>query len=68
MTFQAPTLFKEAVDNAVKLYSAGGVNGAIGADWAEIEPAFKKSLIALKVSASKPEVIPSMSKKKKKCL
>ena len=65
VTFQAPTLFKEAVDNAVKLYSAGGVNGAIGADWAEIEPAFKKSLIALKVSASKPEVIPSMSKKEK---
>lgn len=63
VTFQAPTLFKEAVDNAVKLYSAGGINGAIGADWAEIEPAFKKSLTALKVAASKPEVIPSMSKK-----
>ena len=65
VTFQAPILFKEAVDNAVKLYSAGGINGAIGAEWDEIEPAFKKSLIALRVSASTPEVIPSMSKKEK---
>lgn len=65
VTFQAPILFKEAVDNAVKLYSAGGINGAIGAEWNEIEPAFKKSLIALRVSASTPEVIPSMSKKEK---
>lgn len=65
VTFQAPILFNEAVDNAVKLYSAGGINGAIGAEWDEIEPAFKKSLIALRVSASTPEVIPSMSKKEK---
>ena len=65
VTFQAPILFKEAVDNAVKLYSAGGINGTIGAEWDEIEPAFKKSLIALRVSASTPEVIPSMSKKEK---
>lgn len=33
VTFQAPILFKEAVDNAVKLYSAGGTKDAIAAEW-----------------------------------
>lgn len=65
VTFQAPILFKEAVDKAVKLYSAGGINGAIGSDWDEIEPAFRKALSALRVCASKPEDINHMSDKEK---
>lgn len=66
VTFQAPVLFKEAVDNAVKLYSAGGTKEALMAEWNEVEPAFRKALAALKVSAEKPEEIPSMSLKEKK--
>lgn len=65
VTFQAPKLFKECVDNAVKLYSAGGTKDALLAEWDEIEPAFRKALSALKVSASTPEEIPAMSKKEK---
>lgn len=65
VTFQAPILFKEAVDNAVKLYSAGGTKEALMAEWDEVEPAFRKSLSALRVSAETPEKISSMSLKEK---
>lgn len=66
VTFQAPVLFKECVDNAVKLYSAGGTKESVLAEWNVVEPAFKKALSALRVSAEKPEDITSMSEKEKK--
>ena len=66
VTFQAPVLFKECVDNAVKLYSAGGTKDALMADWEEIEPAFKKALAALRVSAERPSDVPGMSLAEKK--
>ncbi len=66
VTFQAPVLFKECVDNAVKLYSAGGTKEALMADWEEIEPAFRKALAALRVSAETPSVVPGMSLEEKK--
>lgn len=65
VTFQAPKLFKECVDNAVKLYSAGSTEVALLAEWEEIEPAFRKSLNALRASAETPAEIPGMSKKEK---
>ncbi len=65
VTFQAPKLFKESVDNAVKLYSAGSTEVALLAEWEEIEPAFRKSLNALRASAETPAEIPGMSKKEK---
>lgn len=66
VTFQAPKLFKESVDNAVKLYSAGSTEKALVAEWEEIEPAFRKALAALKVSAETPEKVTPMSIKEKK--
>ena len=66
VTFQAPRLFKKCVDDAVKLYSAGGTKDAIPAEWDEIEPAFRKALAALRVSAQTPSEIPGMSLKEKK--
>lgn len=66
VTFQAPVLFKKAVDNAVKLYSAGGTKEALMAEWNEVEPAFRKALAALRVSAETPEEVPAMSLKEKK--
>ena len=66
VTFQVPKLFKESVDNAVKLYSAGSTGTAILAEWEEIEPAFRKSLAALRVSAETPEEVTPMSIKEKK--
>ena len=65
VTFQAPKLFKECVDNAVKLYSAGSTEIALLAEWEEIEPAFRKALKALRVSAETPAEIPAMSEKEK---
>ena len=65
VTFQAPKLFKECVDNAVKLYSAGSTESALLAEWDEIEPAFRRSLNALRASAATPAEIPGMSKKEK---
>jgi type I restriction enzyme R subunit len=66
VTFQAPVLFKEAVDNAVKLYSAGGTKDALLADWDEVEEEFRKALAGLRVSAATPSDIPGMSTKQKK--
>ena len=66
VTFQAPVLFKKCVDDAVKLYSAGGTKEALLAEWDEVEPAFKKALAALRVSAQTPSEIPGMSLKEKK--
>ena len=65
VTFQAPVLFKKCVDEAVKLYSAGGTKEALVAEWDEIEPAFKKALSALRVSAGTPSEISGMSLKEK---
>ena len=66
VTFQAPQLFKTCVDNAVKLYSAGGMKEALLAEWDEIEPAFRKALAALRVCAQTPDEVTGMSKKEKK--
>ena len=65
VTFQAPKLFKESVDNAVKLYSAGSTEGVSVAEWNTVEPAFRKSLKALRVLAKTPEEIPEMSHQEK---
>lgn len=65
VTFQAPHLFKECVDNAVKLYSAGSTEGALLAEWEEVEPAFKKALAALRISAENPSDVPGLSHKEK---
>ncbi|MGN0280583.1 MAG: type I restriction endonuclease subunit R [Lachnospiraceae bacterium] len=61
VTFQAPILFKKCVDDAVKLYSAGGTQDALLDDWEEVEPAFRKSLAALRVCAETPSEVPGMS-------
>lgn len=61
VTFQAPILFKKCVDDAVKLYSAGGTQDALLADWEEVEPTFRKSLAALRVCAETPSEVPGMS-------
>mgnify|MGYP003370354540 CR=1 FL=1 len=66
VTFQVPKLFKESVDNAVKLYSAGSTEEALVAEWDEVEPAFRKALAALRVSAETPEEVVPMSLKEKK--
>ena len=65
VTFQAPVLFKKCVDDAVKLYSAGGIGESILAEWDEVEAAFAKALAALRIAAPSPADIPGMSNKEK---
>lgn len=61
VTFQAPVLFKQSVDKAVKLYSAGSTGKVMVSEWYEIEPAFRKALAALRVCAEKPSDVAIMS-------
>lgn len=65
VTFQEPHMFKESVDNAVKLYSAGSTEMAMLAEWEEVEPAFRKALAALRIVAETPSDVPGLSLKEK---
>ena len=66
VTFQAPKLFKQSVDNAIKLYSAGGTNSSIVSDWDAIEEEFRRALAALRGIANTPDAIKQMSPSEKK--
>lgn len=66
VTTQAPVLFKQSVDNAVKLYSAGSTASALVADWDEVKSAFGKALSALRISAETPNAVANMSEKEKR--
>ena len=66
VTTQAPVLFKQSVDNAVKLYSAGSTESALVADWDEVKSAFGKALAALRISAETPNAVANMSEKEKR--
>lgn len=66
VTFQAPARFKKAVDDAIKLYSAGGTGKALAGDWDITEKEFIEALTQLRTVAQTPNVIPSMSTKEKK--
>lgn len=65
VTFQAPRMFKECVDKAVMLYSAGGTVDVMHEEWEDVEPAFCKALAALRVAAAVPDVVPGMSDREK---
>lgn len=65
VTFQAPRMFKECVDKAVMLYSAGGTVDVMHEEWEDVEPAFCKALAALRVAAAAPDVVPGMSDREK---
>lgn len=65
VTFQAPRMFKECVDKAVMLYSAGGTGDVMPAEWEDVEPAFCKALAALRIAAAAPDEVPGMSEREK---
>ncbi len=66
VTFQSPKKFKKAVDDAIKLFSAGGTGEALAKDWDEVESAFIVALADLRYVAEYPQIIPSLTKKQKK--
>ena len=61
VTFQSPVLFKERVDNAIRLYSAGSTAESFLAEWEEVKPAFGRALAALRACAGTPAEVPGMS-------
>lgn len=66
VTFQSPKKFKKAVDDAIKLFSAGGTGEALTQDWEEVETAFVVALVEMRGVAEVPDVVPTLTKKQKK--
>lgn len=66
VTFQSPKKFKQAVDDAVKLFSAGGIGEALSRSWEEVEADFILALEDLRNVAEEPSVIPSFTLREKK--
>lgn len=66
VTFQEPKGFKKAVDDALKLFSAGGIGEALAADWDETEKAFIVALSDLRMLTPTPGDVPGLSLKQKK--
>lgn len=66
VTFQSPHIFKNAVDQALILYSAGGEASVLAPDWDTVYAEFTKALAYLRVTAETPEVVPTLSKEGKK--
>ena len=62
VTFQSPHKFKDAVDEALILYSAGGKASILAPDWDTVYDEFTKALAYLRVTAETPDVIAELSK------
>lgn len=66
VTFQAPNEFKEAINDALKMYSRGGEGEPLAEDWDLALTSFIKSLNAIRQLAKTPEEISALSRKQKK--
>lgn len=66
VTFQAHDKFKTAINDALKLYSRGGVGNPIAEDWDDVKESFAISLKAIRNLARTPEEIAGLSRKQKK--
>lgn len=62
VTFQSPHKFKDAVDEALILYSAGGKASVLAPDWDTVHDEFTKALAYLRVTVETPDVIAELSK------
>lgn len=65
VTFQVPAHFKRAVDDAMRLYSAGGGSFVQAPTWEEAEKKFREALAKLRQTADRPEVVDGLTKKQK---
>ena len=66
VTFQAPKEYKEAINNALRLYSRGGDGNPIAEDWDDVKESFSISLKAIRNLAHTSEDIAGLSRKQKK--
>lgn len=65
VSFQSPKKFKEEVDAAVQLFSAGGTGVVLAQDWEEVESEFKITLQELRSFAHTPHDVPEKTKGRK---
>ena len=61
-----PKVFKASVDDALKLFSAGGIGEALASDWEKTEGGFIAALADLRALTPLPSDVAALSKKEKK--
>lgn len=66
VTFQVPSAFKKAVDDALKLYSTENKGDVLASDWGETEAGFIAALAGLRALAPQPSDVAGLSKTEKK--
>ena len=66
VTFRSPKEYKEKINDALVLYSKGGLGKALAEDWDTVLENFKLSLNTIKTFAASPEDVKNLSKKQKK--
>lgn len=66
VTFQAPDEYKEAINEALRLYSRGGDGEPIAEDLEDVKNEFSISLKSLRGIAPTPDSVGSLSKQQKK--
>lgn len=66
VTFQYPKEYKDAIDEALRLYSRGGSGNPVAEDWDTVYDAFVIALKAVRGLAETPEDIARLSVKQKK--
>ncbi len=66
VTFQAPKEYKEAINEALRLYSRGGSGNPIAEDWEDVKTSFSISVKAIRNLAQTSEDIAGLSRKQKK--
>lgn len=66
VTFRNPKEFKEKINDALVLYSKGGIGQAIAEDWETVLENFNLSLKTIRTFAPEPKDVMSLSKKQKK--
>lgn len=66
VTFQSPEEYKNAINEALRLYSRGGSGDPIAEDWDDVKSSFSVSLKAIRGLARTPEDIAGLSRKQKK--
>lgn len=66
VTFRSPKEYKEKINNALILYSKGGIGQAIAEDFDTVLNNFKLSLKTIKTFAPTPEDVKNLSTKQKK--
>lgn len=66
VTFQAPKEYKEAINEALRLYSRGGSGNPVAEDWDDVKTSFFISVKTIRSLAQTTEEIASLSRKQKK--